>query len=273
VPAETWEKLGTNLGYWWAVFAVNVNEPEPVLRSTEIRCFVRHEPIARVEGRTLRYLDQVLPVADIGGAKEPGWAERGELPERPDVENPRLKEKRTRHIRRMQDEAEVESNGQLKREQYQQLVERVQLIARSAVPPDATVLVVSKGDDQLLQLECREAWHFPASPDGTYVGDHPPDADWAIEQLERARARGADYLVLPATAFWWMEHYPAFAQHVSKQYPQIVEDEACAIYALGRFPALYGRDREDAVRSHQRAVTHLVREAPGPIPSPALHED
>src|SRR2546430_2577075 len=71
LPAETWEKLRTNLGYWWAVFAVNANEKQPVLRSSEIRCVVRHEPIPRLEGSTLRYLDQVLPVADLGGAKEP----------------------------------------------------------------------------------------------------------------------------------------------------------------------------------------------------------
>lgn len=273
VPAETWEKLGTNLGYWWAVFAINVNDPQPVLRSTEIRCIVRHEPIARLEGSTLRYLDQVLPVADLGGAKEPGWAERDELPERPDVDNPRISEQRTRHIRRQEEDADAESNGRVAREQYDALVERVRLMARSALPPDATVVVVSKGDDQLLDLECGEAWHFPASPDGSYVGYHPPDADWAIAQLERARARGADYLVLPATSLWWLEHYPAFAQHISKHYPQIVEDDSCAIYALGRFPALYGRDREDTVRSHQREVSHLVREATGPIPSPAQHEE
>ncbi len=272
VPAETWEKLGTNLGYWWAVFAVNANDPEAVLRSTEIRCLVRHEPIARLEGSTLRYPDQVLPVADLGAAKEPGWAERDDLPERPDVDNPRIQEQRTRHVRRSTEDADAESDRRLKREQYRELVERIHMIARSAVPPDATVLVVSKGDDQLLDLECGEAWHFPASPDGSYIGYHPPDADWAVEQLELARARGADYLLLPASSFWWMEHYPGFAQHVSRRYPEIVEDESCTIYALGRFPALYGRDREDTVRSHQRAVSELVREAPGPIPSAALHE-
>jgi radical SAM protein with 4Fe4S-binding SPASM domain len=273
VPTETWEKLGTNLGYWWAVFAVNVNEPQPVLRSTEIRCVVRDQPIPRFEGSTLRYLDQVLPVADLGGAKEPGWEERDELPARPDVDNPRIKEQRTRHIRRQKEDADADSNGRVAREQYKALVERVRLIVTSAVPPDATVVVVSKGDEQLLDLECGEAWHLPASPDGSYIGYHPPDADWAIEQLERARARGADYLVLPATSFWWLEHYPAFAQHVSKRYPQIVEDDSCAIYALGRFPALYGREREDTVRSHQRVVSQLVREAPGPIPSAGLHEE
>jgi radical SAM protein with 4Fe4S-binding SPASM domain len=271
VPKETWEKLKTNLGYWWAIFALDPNDPGLVLRSSEIRCVVRHEGIARIEGSNLRYVDQVLPVADLGRAKEPGWQEPGALPERPDVDNPRMRERRTRHLRRKQEEHAGQDEG-VQREQYLQLVDRIRQMARSAVPPDATVLVVSKGDDRLLDLDCSEAWHFPSGLDGNYIGHHPPDADWAIERLEKARAQGADYLVIPATSFWWMEHYPAFAGHVNRAYVQIVEDDSCAIYALGRYPALYGRDREEVVRGHQRQVTALVREAPGPIPGPELFE-
>jgi hypothetical protein len=211
----------------------------------------------------------VLPVADLGRAKQPGWEARDELPMRPDVDNPRVREQRTRHIRRKEQDADEATAARVEREQYLAMVERIKLISRSSVPSDATVLVLSKGDDQLLDLDCHEAWHFPFSPDGKYIGYHPPDAEWAIEQLELARARGADYLLMPATSLWWMDHYPAFAQHVNKEYAQIVEDESCAVFALGRFPALYGRDREEVVRSHQREVTQLVRE-PGAVPSPEL---
>jgi hypothetical protein len=251
------------------VFAVNANEKQPVLRSSEIRCLVRHEPIARIEGSGLRYPDQVLPVADLGGAKVPGWEARDALPERPVVDNPRLRERRTRHVRRERETAEGAANGQVK-DEYRELVERVKLMVRSAVPADATVAVVSKGDDGLLDLECGEAWHFPAAPDGSWLGYHPGDATEAIQQLDLARARGADYLLLPATAFWWLEQYPEFAKHLMRNCPQIVEDESCAIYTLTRFPALYGREREETVRSHQRAVDHLIREAPGPIPAPEM---
>src|SRR5205823_12378886 len=43
---------------------------------------------------------------------------------------------------------------------YQALVERVRRIVCETVPPDATVLVLSKGDLELLKLESRHAWHF-----------------------------------------------------------------------------------------------------------------
>ena len=200
----------------------------------------------------------------MGGARE--------LPERPDVDNPRIKEQRTRHIRRQQEDADADSNGRVAREQYKALVERVRLIVTSAVPPDATVVVVSKGDEQLLDLECGEAWHLPASPDGSYIGYHPPDATGRSSSWS-ARGPGALTISCFPRLRSGGSSITRLAQHVSERYPQIVEDDSCAIYALGRFPALYGREREDTVRSHQRVVSHLVREATGPIPSAGLHEE
>ena len=39
--------------------------------------------------------------------------------------------------------------------------------ADRALPPDATVLVVSHGDDELLELgAARRGWHFPQQEDG-----------------------------------------------------------------------------------------------------------
>ena len=57
-------------------------------------------------------------------------------------------------MRRERETAEAAANGQVK-DEYRELVERVKLMVRSAVPADATVAVVSKVDDQLLDLECR----------------------------------------------------------------------------------------------------------------------
>jgi radical SAM protein with 4Fe4S-binding SPASM domain len=243
LPDRTWEKLGTNLGYWWAVFATSSNEPGRVLRSSEIRCLVRHEPIPRIEGSTLRFPGDVLPVADLGGEKAPGWVARGVMPLRPEVDNPRVTERRTRRVRRDADGGRVDAVA------YRELVATALEIVRTAVPPDATLLVATKGDPDLLKTDS-EAWHFPATLSGEYAGHHPPSSEWAIQQLELARARGADYLMLPATVFWWLEHYPAFAEHLTIRYPQIVEHEACKCFALGRFPALYGREREESVRGY-----------------------
>ena len=54
------------------------------------------------------------------------------------------------------------------------------------LPPDATVLVVSNGDDELSKLgAARRGWHFPQMEDGTYAGHHPGDSAEAIAHLQR----------------------------------------------------------------------------------------
>jgi hypothetical protein len=114
--------------------------------------------------------------------------------------------------------------------------ERIRRIVRESVPPSATVLVVSKGDEELLNLltaDGRRAFHFPHTPDGTYTGFYPTDSQAAIAQLEQQRAEGGEFLLFPATALWWLEHYRDFAEHLALRYPKVVEHpETCMVYAL-----------------------------------------
>jgi hypothetical protein len=96
--------------------------------------------------------------------------------------------------------ARMESEHDELTAQYRRLVRRVRELEGTVVPPDTTVLVVSKGDDDLVQLEGRRAWHFPRAADGGYAGYYPAYAAAAIAHLEALRAEGADHLVLPRTA-------------------------------------------------------------------------
>src|SRR5262249_31354544 len=91
---------------------------------------------------------------------------------------------------------------------HQRVVHRSRGAGRAAVAAEAPVAVVSRGDDALLELGGRPAWHFPQTPDGVYAGHHPADGPAAVAHLEAMRARGGRYLVLPSTAFWWLDHYP-----------------------------------------------------------------
>ena len=90
---------------------------------------------------------------------------------------------------------------------YDTLVARVRQLVHDTIPPGATVLVLSKGDDELLRFTDRRGWHFPQSDDGGYAGHYPADSDACIAELERLRQRGADFLVIPETASWWLQHY------------------------------------------------------------------
>jgi GT2 family glycosyltransferase len=112
---------------------------------------------------------------------------------------------------------------------YQALVERFRRVVCEAVPPHATVLVISKGDAQLLKLDGRRAWHFPQSEDGTYAGHYPANDDECLAELQRLQAKGANYLAIPASAMWWLEHYRRFAQYLQTQCVMVVSTPDCAV--------------------------------------------
>jgi hypothetical protein len=101
------------------------------------------------------------------------------------------------------------------------------------VPVGATVLVVSRGDEQLVDLESKTAWHFPRGADGQYVGYHPADSAAALAQLDEWRGQGAQYFVLPATLFWWLEYYEDLAQRLRSGHGVVFEDDSCIIFRLG----------------------------------------
>jgi GT2 family glycosyltransferase len=114
---------------------------------------------------------------------------------------------------------------------YRRLVEQIQAEVARTVPAGAAVLVVSRGDRELVNLDGREGRHFPQDETGGYLGHHPRDSDEAIVRLEAMRDGGAEYLVLPSSAAWWLDHYSGFAEHL-RRYPA-AEHEACRIFSLG----------------------------------------
>jgi GT2 family glycosyltransferase len=115
---------------------------------------------------------------------------------------------------------------------YRYEVEGVRDAIAEAAPPGSVVLVVSRGDRELLRLEERTGWHFPQAEDGRYSGHHPADSEEAIAQLEELRGRGAEYLVFPPAAGWWLDHYGRLSAYLDERFERI-DDDGCAIFRLG----------------------------------------
>ena len=129
--------------------------------------------------------------------------------------------------------SESDPAGPSESDGYADLVIRIRALVRSVVPFGAKVVVASKGDEELILLEGRRGWHFPQVDGGVYAGHHPLDSDDAIAGLEHLRQRGADFFVLPSTAFWWLDHYPAFAGHLTDRYRLALRNQdACLIFDL-----------------------------------------
>jgi len=100
----------------------------------------------------------------------------------------------------------------------------------AVVPRTAAVAAVDKWDPTLLHHARRRGWHFPDRgllPDG-----YPEDSESAVRHLGELRRRGASYLVLPRSSFWWLEHYPGLARHLDDQGERLWSDERCTIFRL-----------------------------------------
>ena len=110
--------------------------------------------------------------------------------------------------------------------EYPRIVDGIRRAVEEVVPPGSTVLVVSKGDPELLAFSQRTGWHFPRSIDGQYAGFHPADSGDAIARLDFQRGLGARYLAIPSTGAWWLTQYPEFVSHVRTNGRLLFEDES-----------------------------------------------
>src|SRR5260370_32108707 len=111
------------------------------------------------------------------------------------------------------------------------MIQRIRELVAAAAPPDASVLVISKGDDDLLHLTPCRGTHFPQREDGVYAGYYPADDEAAIRHLSELRQRGAQFLLIPETSLWWLKHYPRFAEHLNSRYERVInEQEHCVMF-------------------------------------------
>jgi len=115
---------------------------------------------------------------------------------------------------------------------YQTLIERIRRAVSEHLPTQATVAVVSRGDDALLDLGGATGWHFPVTSDGRWAGHYPANTASAVEQVEAMRLAGAEYLLLPAPAFWWLDHYSGLADHLRRRGEEVASTPDLRLYRL-----------------------------------------
>lgn len=138
-----------------------------------------------------------------------------------------------------------QGHGRRSSPEYRDLRKRVRAVVTAIVPSGSTVLIISKGDDELLDVRERNAWHFPREADGAYAHCYPPGSEDAVDQVESARAEGAEFLAIPAPGFWWLEHYSAFAHHLHSRFEIVHSDGDVMIFDL-RSPASYALQHSDS---------------------------
>ena len=117
-------------------------------------------------------------------------------------------------------------------ESQENLLTHLRECVRTHVPAGANVLVIAKGDDELLKLGDRRTAHFPQDGSGGFAGWYPADSAAAVGHLEILRDKGARYLVFTRPSFWWFDFYREFREHLESRYTLINRDSECAIFSL-----------------------------------------
>src|SRR5207249_9788618 len=135
-----------------------------------------------------------------------------------------------------------------------QMIDRIRGVAESVLPKQTTAVVISRGDEELLSLGGRVAWHYPQFHDGRYAGHYPVDSAEAVRQLETLRSRGGRFLIVPGTAFWWLEHYEGLRHHLDDHAKRLWTDGDCTIYQLQALPAEPVASPEPATQLESAAV-------------------
>jgi hypothetical protein len=115
---------------------------------------------------------------------------------------------------------------------YGHVVARVRSEVSAVVPRGERVLVVSRGDDRLVDVPGVVAAHFPQDRGGGYAGHYPAEGAAALEHLEQLTAHGYAWLVLPASAFWWLDYYEELGLALRSRVA--FADDDLAIYDLRR---------------------------------------
>jgi GT2 family glycosyltransferase len=178
-------------------------------------------------GQVSDLLAEVMRLSALAGVTpRPG----ADAPPAPEVEHPVLLAEARRleaEARSLQERLGVPTEGL----GYRDLVDRIRVAVAERVPAGERVLVVSRGDRELVELDAVDASHFPQAEDGGYLGHHPRDSEDALARLEALRVAGAGYLVVPATANWWLEHYEGFAERLRERCIA-TELPFCMIYRL-----------------------------------------
>jgi hypothetical protein len=97
------------------------------------------------------------------------------------------------------------------------------------LPQGSRLAVVSSGVEPLLRFAGYHAEHLSQDGSGAYSGSHPSSGRVALVQLEAARWRGSEFLLLPHSELWWLEHYPELANHLEHRYARVAEDDRAGV--------------------------------------------
>jgi hypothetical protein len=110
--------------------------------------------------------------------------------------------------------------------------EEVHRVVATVLPSEAVVLAVVPDGGSLVKLTGPEAWQFPRTEGGRFADSFPADTAVALANLKALAANGVRFLVVPETAFGWLESAGELRRHLTDQHDCHWKDRRCLIYRL-----------------------------------------
>jgi hypothetical protein len=145
--------------------------------------------------------------------------------------------------------------------EYVDLVSRIRQAVAALLESEAGLVVFHEGDIDLLRFDGRRTWGFPATDLEPLRESWPANAVGAVAHLEALRAEGGAAVVIPRPAFWWLDHFPGFRQHLERRYPLLLDVPDCRVFRLA------AARRSGAAAVDLQAVIAESRERLGRDPS------
>jgi exopolysaccharide biosynthesis predicted pyruvyltransferase EpsI len=115
------------------------------------------------------------------------------------------------------------------------------------ISPDKSFILVD--NDAVRPALGRESTAMPfLEKDGQYWGA-PPDDETAIKEFERLRNAGASRIIFAWTAFWWLDYYTGFHEHLRSNYRCVLQNEQLVVFDLSTSQADGNAENSSAHRS------------------------
>ena len=120
---------------------------------------------------------------------------------------------------------------------YQRKVAAIREVVRKVVPAGARVLVISKGDPDLLDVEGTESRALSSKPGWLIHRLSSGRYAEAVTHLKCLQGRADEYLVIPSASYWWLEHYIGLGNYLAEIGDEVFrDDDCCVIFKFGLLP-------------------------------------
>lgn len=101
---------------------------------------------------------------------------------------------------------------------------------QSLTPENSTLIIVDEGNFDASIFPQRHPIPF-LEQDGQYWGP-PENDDAAIEAIEQMQENGASFVVVAWPAFWWLDFYREWSEHLNSRYRCIIQNKRIVLFDL-----------------------------------------